>query len=148
MTSKEALNNIIAKYDWLGKEYCRLIGKKENLHKVNQEIFEELANTIKQDLERLEAINNVWHKNEPMESVDFKAYYLQILYDYINVKEKEIKIFKEENERLKKHNARLTRKIQNLYKEHATLICDLSLLRSNNEALLKLIGEIEVLNND
>lgn len=56
MNSLEALNNIIAKYDWLGKEYCRLIGKGENLHKVNQETFEELANTIKQDLERLEAL--------------------------------------------------------------------------------------------
>lgn len=49
---------------------------------------------------------------------------------------------------LKKHNGRLTRKIQNLYKEHATLIYELSLLRNNNNALLKLIGEIEVLNND
>lgn len=54
----------------------------------------------------------------------------------------------DENERLKKHNGRLTRKIQNLYNEHANLICEASLLRSNNDALLKLIGGIEVINNE
>lgn len=53
-----------------------------------------------------------------------------------------------ENENLKKHNGRLTRKIQKLYNEHVTLICDLSLLRSNNEALLKLVGGIVVINNE
>ena len=47
-----------------------------------------------------------------------------------------------ENERLKKHNGRLTRKIQKLYDEHATLIGEASLLRSNNDALLKLISGI------
>lgn len=65
-------------------------------------VDDELRDYIEESLERLEAINKVWHDNEPMESVDFKAYQLQILYDYINAKEKEIKIFKEENEKLKK----------------------------------------------
>ena len=54
----------------------------------------------------------------------------------------------DENERLKKHNGRLTRKIQNLYNEHANFICESSLLRRNNDALLKLIGGIEVINNE
>lgn len=49
---------------------------------------------IKQDLECLKEINKTWHQNEPLESVDFKAYQLQILYDYINAKEKEIKELK------------------------------------------------------
>ena len=44
--------------------------------------------------------------------------------------------------------SRLTRKIQNLYNEHANLIGESSLLRSNNDALLKLIGGIEVINNE
>lgn len=54
--SLEALNKMIEKYDWVGKEYCRLIGKNESLHKVNQEAFENLASTIKQDLERKEQL--------------------------------------------------------------------------------------------
>lgn len=54
--SLEALNKMIEKYDWVGKEYCRLIGKNESLHKVNQEAFENLADTIKQDLERKEQL--------------------------------------------------------------------------------------------
>jgi hypothetical protein len=51
-------------------------------------------------------------------------------------------------ENLKKHNGRLTRKIQKLYDEHATLIGEASLLRSNNEALLKLISDDEVVINN
>ena len=55
----------------------------------------ELANTIKQDLDRLEKINEVWHKNEPMESVDINGNHLQEAYDFIHR-------LCEENEKLKK----------------------------------------------
>ena len=55
----------------------------------------ELANTIKQDLDRLEKINEVWHKNEPMESVDINGNHLQEAYDFIHR-------LCEENDKLKK----------------------------------------------
>ena len=50
---------------------------------------------IKYDLERLEVLNNVWHNNEPMESVDINGEHLQELYDYISK-------INQENEKLKK----------------------------------------------
>ena len=63
-----------------------------------------------------------------------------LLMDYNNLIKDHLELLAE-NENLKKHNGRLTRKIQKLYDEHATLIGEASLLRSNNEALLKLIGD-------
>ena len=55
--SLEALDKIVEKYDWLGKEYCQLIGKGDKLHKFNQNIFVEyLVAPIKQDLELLKVL--------------------------------------------------------------------------------------------
>lgn len=88
-------------YDYLGKE-----------------IYKEEINTIKQDLERLEEINKVWLQNEPMESVDFKAYQLQILYDYINVKEKE-------NQELKDKSKVLEQSVKDTYDTSQEIIADL-----------------------
>jgi hypothetical protein len=57
MNSLEALDKIVEKYDWLGKEYCRLIGKGDELHKFNQTAFVECSVTpIKQDLECLKVL--------------------------------------------------------------------------------------------
>ena len=39
---------------------------------------------IRHDLDRLEEINNVWHKNEVMESVDINGNHLQEVYDFIH----------------------------------------------------------------
>ena len=39
---------------------------------------------IMQDLDRLKEINDVWHKNEVMESVDINGNHLQELYDFIH----------------------------------------------------------------
>lgn len=91
-----------------------------------------------------------WYRNKQMlnETFEQNINYLQktksektqcLLADYNNLILDHLELL-DENERLKKHNGRLTRKIQNLYNEHATLIGEASLLRSNNEALLKLIG--------
>lgn len=99
-----------------------------------------------------------WYRNKEMlnETFEQNNNYLQktksektqcLLADYNNLIKDHLELL-DENERLKKHNGRLTRKIQKLYDEHATLIGDLSLLRSNNDALLKLIGGIEVINNE
>ena len=78
---------------------------KEALEKIEQYITNEkgrlcffiklYCGTIKQDLERLEAINNVWHKNEPMESVDINANHLKELYNYINKLQQENQILKQ-----------------------------------------------------
>ena len=78
----------------------------------------------------LQDILNQYKKRDSLQAKDM----VNLILDHLELLD--------ENERLKKHNGRLTRKIQNLYNERATLICDLSLLRSNNEALLKLIGGI------
>ena len=57
--------------------------------------YNEASNVIYKSLEHLEMLNNVWHKNEPMESVDINANNLQELYDFNN------KLI-QENEKLKK----------------------------------------------
>lgn len=116
--------------------------------------------TSKEALELLEMI--LQNHSSMLEVTDKRFEFINVIKEYLEALEKEnqqllvnknvaqalaIKL-NQENENIKKHNARLTRKIQNLYKEHATLIGDLSLLRSNNEALLKLIGGIEVINNE
>jgi histidinol-phosphate/aromatic aminotransferase/cobyric acid decarboxylase-like protein len=59
---------------------------------------------LKLNLERLETLNNVWHKNEPTESVDINANNLQELYDFNN------KLI-QENEKLKKAFKILTQRI-------------------------------------
>ena len=79
MTSKEALQEMLGltttHYDyWLkANDYYEL---------------------IKKDLDQLEKINEVWHKNEPMESVDINGNHLQEVYDFIHR-------LCEENEKLK-----------------------------------------------
>ena len=99
-----------------------------------------------------------WYRNKQMlnETFEQNISYLHktksektqwLLMDYNNLILDHLELL-DENERLKKHNGRLTRKIQKLYDEHVNLICESSLLRSNNEALLKLIGGIEVINNE
>ena len=75
----------------------------------------------------LQDILNQYKKRDSLQAKDM----VNLILDHLELLD--------ENERLKKHNGRLTRKIQKLYDEHATLIGDLSLLRNNNEALLKLI---------
>lgn len=84
----------------------------------------------------LQDILNQYKKRDSLQAKDM----VNLILDHLELLD--------ENERLKKHNGRLTRKIQNLYNEHANLICESSLLRSNNDALLKLIGGIEVINNE
>ena len=99
-----------------------------------------------------------WYRNKQMLSETFEQNinYLHktksektqcLLMDYNNLIKDHLELL-DENERLKKHNGRLTRKIQKLYDEHATLICESSLLRRNNEALLKLICDAEVVINN
>ena len=87
MTSKEALEQL--------RDKAQLLALIEG-EKAYQflDLIDNLYNTIKQDLERLEAINKVWHDNEPMESVDINANHLQELYNYINKLQ--------QNEKLKK----------------------------------------------
>ena len=98
--SLEALNKMIEKYDWVGKEYCRLIGKNESLHKVNQEVFEDLANTIKQDLERLVLLEE---ENETLnKALDFaKTDYTTTRINLDNASAR-IKDLEKENQELKK----------------------------------------------
>ena len=87
MTSKEALKKL---------EYFTNWTSDENIDKDLYNLWGNVAcRTIKQDLERLEEINKVWHKNEVMESVDINAKHLQELYDYISK-------VNQENEKLKK----------------------------------------------
>lgn len=142
MTSKEELEKLLNDIN----EQGQVITTNPNLivnFNVNLEMFTAIIGNALKDLERLEVLEK---ENERVNKLNK---YLGDLATKINQdSSKTITNLIEENERLKKHNGRLTRKIQNLYKEHATLICDLSLLRSNNKALLKLVGEIEVLNND
>ena len=56
---------------------------------------EELLNIVNKNLDKLEKINEVWHKNEPMESVDINGNHLQEVYDFIHK-------LSEENDKLKK----------------------------------------------
>lgn len=96
MNSLEALDKIVEKYDWLGKKYCRLIGKGDELHKFNQTAFVEcLVTPIKQDLERLEELEKENQElKEEYENLDrsFNSCHL----DYENLKG--------ENEQLEKEN--------------------------------------------
>lgn len=85
MTSKEALEIIRAYHN----QISLLCKGKLNNKIINAE------NQIEKDLDRLEEINNVWHKNEVMESVDINGNHLQEVYDFINS-------LLEENTKLKK----------------------------------------------
>lgn len=58
-------------------------------------IFPVEFHIVKEALDRLKEINEVWHENEPMESVDINGKHLQELYDFINK-------LTEENEKYKK----------------------------------------------
>ena len=80
MTSKEALKEMLG----LTKTHYDYWLKANDYYEL-----------IKKDLERLEKINEVWHKNEPMESVDINGNHLQEVYDFIHR-------LCEENEKLKK----------------------------------------------
>ena len=80
MTSKEALQEMLG----LTKTHYDYWLKANDYYEL-----------IKKDLDRLEKINEVWHKNEPMESVDINGNHLQELYDFIHR-------LCEENEKLKK----------------------------------------------
>ena len=88
MTSKEAF-----------KELRKFLQEKHNemfIKPIKLETFKGFnLDKIEQDLDRLEKINEVWHKNEPMESVDINANHLQEVYDFIHR-------ICEENEKLKK----------------------------------------------
>ena len=71
MKSKEALERLI-KYAKINEA---ILITKYGYSALND------INIIKQDLERLNEINNVWHKNEPMECVAINGTHLQEVYD-------------------------------------------------------------------
>lgn len=87
MTSKEALKRLY--YDAIDS-----IIDKEIDCKYLEEIEKDYM-CVNKYLTKLEEINNVWHKNETMESVDINGNHLQELYDFIHK-------LCEENEKLKK----------------------------------------------
>lgn len=88
------------------KILCKLIPCTEVPAKEIVENYE----IIKQDLERLKKMNEVWHKNEPMEAVDINAIHLQELYDFIK--------------HLVEENIELRKKIENIKKLPNCDICD------------------------
>ena len=110
MTNKEKLDKLLDLQTSLGLNSPSCLCQSP----LYKEIYEELI----QKLECLEEVNKVWHKNEPLESVDFRPYYLQILYDYINVKEKEI-------ETLKNENQILTQNVKDTYDSSQDIIYEL-----------------------
>lgn len=75
MTSKEALSKLKNNFglSFIGRCLCEIIEK---------------------DLNRLEKINNVWHENEPMESVDINGNHLQEVYDFLHITIKELEKYK------------------------------------------------------
>lgn len=91
--SLEALYKIVEKYDWLGKEYCRLIGKGDELHKFNQTVFVEcLVTPIKQDLERLELIEKLYDKTlEDMKTLKDDDRKLYLKYKELEKENQELK---------------------------------------------------------
>lgn len=72
---------------------------------------------MKQDLERLETINEVWHKYEPTESVDINAEHLQELYEYIIYANKE-------NSKLNKVKTNIENKIKKF--EHMINVAEIN----------------------
>lgn len=74
MKSKEALKRIYNDATALYIDEC-----EEDLKQVEKDY-----NIIKQDLDRLKKLNEVWHKNEPMESVDINANHLQDTYEVLS----------------------------------------------------------------
>ena len=111
MTIKETILKLVEKYDWLGKEYCKLIGKNESLHKVNLEVFEEMANKVIKELDSIEELKK---QNEllQMEVNDTYSSSQDIIYE-LNEAIQQLKInknlaqalainFQKENEKLKK----------------------------------------------
>lgn len=89
--------------------------------------FKQYCDDINQDLERLEKINEVWHDNEPMESVDINDEHLQELYDYINKLEKENEQLKEQRDSLAINNGELVVKVTDLQKENQELLVNKNL---------------------
>lgn len=86
MTSKEALELAILEFS---KDF-----EEDTNNQWVKNVIQGLKEA-KQALDRLEALNEVLHNNEPMESVDINANHLQELYDFID------NLIKE-NEKLKK----------------------------------------------
>lgn len=83
MTSKEALDKLVIACD------NDLLYEQSGILYPN-----ELIEIIEQDLDRLEKINEVWHKNEPMESVDINGNHLQEVYDFLHRTIKELEKYK------------------------------------------------------
>ena len=73
MTSKEALEHICRTCDHECCPYIHYDKSRCGFYGI-----------IMQDLHRLKEINDVWHKNEVMESVDINGNHLQELYDFIH----------------------------------------------------------------
>lgn len=101
------------------------------------EVDKEMYEYFTQDLERLEALNKVWHDNEPMESVDINANHLQELYNYIN--------------KLQQENQILNMSVIDTYDSANDMIFELQEIGSNlkqeNEKLKKAIEIIKTLPN-
>ena len=94
MTSKEKIRDIKSVInEFYHNEKCE--GRLTECARKSWLLFQEYCDDILQDLERLEALNNVWHENEPMESVDINAKHLKELYNF-NV------MLMQQNEKLKK----------------------------------------------
>ena len=101
MTSKEALQEMLG----LTKTHYDYWLKANDYYEL-----------IKKDLDRLEKINEVWHKNEPMESVDINGNHLQEVYDFIHR-------LCEENDKLKKAIDSLKDNIYFTFNDKCTYIC-------------------------
>ena len=87
MTSKEIIDKMIEKYSWLGKEYCHLI-ENENPYKCNQQVFEEMANQVLKDLERLEILKKYLYYDNNNHFIKMKHIRKSIYnFDYEDLKE-------------------------------------------------------------
>ena len=111
MTSKEALTTLFASYYYDGN-YQQVIEAREKIEQ-DLERLEELEEAHKKLFleyckykKRFEELNEVWHKNEPMECVDLNADHLQEEYDFI-------KRLCEENESLKRARDKLIKIVKN-----------------------------------
>lgn len=119
-------------------EYLKQIAQSKGLNPLTNEIkdnslmFSVGINAIYRDLIKLKKLNEVWHKNEPMESVDINANHLQEVYDFIKrlfeeiqKLEKAIDIFKRkmiivklrDNEYIIRGNEYITKEQYDLLKE-------------------------------
>lgn len=84
--------------------------------------------------ERLEALNEVWHKYEPTESVDINAEHLQELYEYIIYANKE-------NEKLKNENKILSQNVKDTYDSSQDIIYELQEEIKNYQEMAKLYAK-------